>query len=323
MEQKKRAFRTQDSIRMEQVTRDAVQSFLEACGYRDIRDGRKKRGTAITQLVSVISPDGKALKMRVRLCWRRDGSDPRQKLYSAAQLRAHLVDDDWDKTLAFIVQGDVAEGVTHTLLVQYDTGEFVHAALIPRDVVPAIWRRQRDISLELVASGKSGRAKKNRAMNGQSPTLWLQDDFNDEHKRIPQALWSWPGVMKLQALKPMVASNDDSMDDCPMDRSHLGRDAGTLVPQLSSGYPLDPKVRAAVMERVKGACERSGCGARRDYPGFLDCHHILGVGTSDRVWNCVALCPNCHREAHFAPDHVRINQELAAVAAAREKADAA
>jgi 5-methylcytosine-specific restriction protein A len=36
----------------------------------------------------------------------------------------------------------------------------------------------------------------------------------------------------------------------------------------------------------------------------------LGVEKSDRVWTCVALCPNCHRDAHFAPDCEAINKRL-------------
>ena len=36
----------------------------------------------------------------------------------------------------------------------------------------------------------------------------------------------------------------------------------------------------------------------------------LGIDVSDRVWTCVALCPNCHREAHFSPDRDAINAQL-------------
>ena len=73
--------------------------------------------------------------------------------------------------------------------------------------------------------------------------------------------------------------------------------------------------REAVARRAAGQCERDSCGTRRSYPGFLDVHHILGIEVSDRVWTCVALCPNCHREAHFAPDRDAINAQLRAFAA--------
>jgi len=66
----------------------------------------------------------------------------------------------------------------------------------------------------------------------------------------------------------------------------------------------------AVLKRAEGRCERELCGVHRPYSGFLDVHHILGGSVSDRVWTCVALCPNCHREAHFALDRDAINAEL-------------
>ncbi|AIO34480.1 HNH endonuclease family protein [Burkholderia cenocepacia] len=50
------------------------------------------------------------------------------------------------------------------------------------------------------------------------------------------------------------------------------------------------------------------------YPGFLDVHHILGVEKGDRVWNCVALCPNCHRDARHSPDADGLNSQLLASA---------
>ena len=90
----------------------------------------------------------------------------------------------------------------------------------------------------------------------------------------------------------------------------LARDQGQRVVDLRSGYPRDLRVREAVRKRAMGRCEREGCGEQRDYRGFLDVHHTFGVEVSDRVWTCVALCPNCHREAHFAPDRDAINKAL-------------
>ncbi|WEK12100.1 MAG: HNH endonuclease [Candidatus Pseudomonas colombiensis] len=40
----------------------------------------------------------------------------------------------------------------------------------------------------------------------------------------------------------------------------------------------------------------------------------MGVEVSDRVSNCVALCPNCHRDAHFSSDRERLNDSLLVVA---------
>lgn len=79
---------------------------------------------------------------------------------------------------------------------------------------------------------------------------------------------------------------------------------------MRSEVKRDPRVRADVVKRADGKCERSTCEAIARYKGFLDVHHILGVRNSDRVWNCVALCPSCHRDAHFAPERDVINDTL-------------
>jgi 5-methylcytosine-specific restriction protein A len=107
------------------------------------------------------------------------------------------------------------------------------------------------------------------------------------------------------------AGLDDTFDDMPgLDYSFIGSDGAPVKKSLRSGVRRDQRVRRAVLRRAQGKCERNGCGASRDYRGFFDVHHILRAEKSDRVWNCVALCPNCHREAHTAPDCDQINDNL-------------
>jgi hypothetical protein len=110
---------------------------------------------------------------------------------------------------------------------------------------------------------------------------------------------------------PDEPAEDDTVNDLPgLDPSTIGSDGAPRVPVLRSGVKRDPRVRTEVRKRSRGTCERPGCGARRDYPGFIDVHHILAAENSDRSWTCVALCPNCHREAHYAPYQELINAEL-------------
>lgn len=308
-----RPFRTPESIKAELVTRDKIPQFLKRRGFMNVVESRVARGSSITQTLTAQDPDGRPVNVHVRLCWRRDGRNPRDRLYSAAQLRARLRKGGWEHTLEFISEQDEAHGITHTLIAQYDQADFILAALIPRAQLTPIWVAQRDISAKLIRNGKMGRIKKNHAENGASPTIWLQDDRTPDAHEVADALWSWSGVVDLVSLPVVgdqIAQTDDTYDDCPIDYSQLGRDGGAKIEQRKSGYARDPKVRAAVIRRAKGVCERDGCPERRDYPGFFDVHHILGIGTSDRVWNCVALCPNCHREAHYAPEHDAINSRL-------------
>jgi 5-methylcytosine-specific restriction protein A len=306
----KRVFRGPDSIAAEQISRDSVVPFLAQRGFQEIEDKRKVTGSATEQFVIALTPDGQPVRMRVRLCWRREGKNSNERKYSAAQLRAGLR-GTWEDTLHFVVERDRQQGNTHNLILQRDGAAIVFAALIPVEALMPIWLRQRDASNELRQIGLLKSTTKNHAMNGNSPTIWLQDDRTPVAGKVADALWSWPGVLDLANLTPSFSGlMDDTFDDCSaVDPALLGSDGPSRQPVIRSEVKRDPKVRRAVIGRTR-ACERSSCGAYRDYVGFLDVHHILGVEKSDRVWNCVALCPNCHREAHFAPDADALNAQL-------------
>lgn len=307
-----RNFRSQHSLNAEADRRNALAPFLENCGFSEIVDKRIRRGTAETQILTAQPPGGDPIRLRVRLCWRRGGRNASERLYSAAQLTAKLRNGDWDGTLEFLRQRDLEATITHTLFVQDQDGVVITAALVPRDALMPIWQRQRELSAELIRSNALGSIKGNHAMNGSSPTIWLQDDRRPNAHLVADVLWSWPGVTNLAALRSARAAApiNDSLADLSSETPPLGRDSGERALRTVSGYPRDPLVRAAVIERSGGSCERDGCRATRNFSGFLDVHHILGVGTSDRVWNCVALCPNCHREAHFSPDRDMLNEQL-------------
>jgi len=106
-------------------------------------------------------------------------------------------------------------------------------------------------------------------------------------------------------------SKDDTLDDLiGFDPELIGKDEAERIQKMTSGVKCDPAGRRAVLKRSGLVCENPGCGATRDYPGFLDVHHILGAANSDRLWTCVALCPNCHREAHASPDREKMNLRL-------------
>lgn len=308
----KRSFRTHESYVSERITRDMLADFLRERGFSKVSDSRKRYGENESQILSAISPTGEQLVMRVRLCWRRDGRSPRQTTYSAAQLLPKVKDDDWEGTLMEKFSREAAEGVNYLLVVQRDGERILFAAAIPLTDIVAIWCAQRDISRELIAQGKLGRRHKNHAMNGSSPTIWLQDD---RAPTVAGALWNYRGVSDLAKL-PVVGDlafgvTDDTFDDIPgVDYSQLGSDGAPRMPVLRSNVKRDTRVRARILERASNTCERKGCGQARSYPGFLDVHHILGADKGDRYWNCVALCPNCHREAHMAPDREQINAEL-------------
>jgi len=73
----------------------------------------------------------------------------------------------------------------------------------------------------------------------------------------------------------------------------------------STGYKRNPDVIAEVLDRAKGVCEKCKKEApfisRAKNAPYLEVHHIeqLSCGGEDSVENAHALCPNCHREAHY------------------------
>lgn len=320
-----RQFRSEASYAAEKRTRDMLAGFLKARGFRDVEDIRKTYGKSNAQLLRAKKPDAMPVAMRVRLCWRRDGRNEREKAYSAAQLLPEVKGDDWEATLKSKVAREVSDGVTHFLFVQSAGEKIAYAALVPVDALVPIWCGQRDCSAELIERGLLGKQRKNHAENGSSPAIWLQDDRTESAHAVAAVLWDNPQVDDL-ARWPMTGDDgatgagsetDDSFDDLRLPAyATIGNDGAAVVRALRSYVKRSEGVRSAVIKRAKGKCENANCGLARLYPGFLDVHHVLGAQKSDRFWNCVALCPNCHRDAHVSPDSEAFNASLLAFASA-------
>ncbi len=70
-------------------------------------------------------------------------------------------------------------------------------------------------------------------------------------------------------------------------------------------YKRNPDVIAEVLDRANGECEECGKPApfKRASNGspYIEVHHRvpLSEGGKDTINNALALCPNCHRKAHF------------------------
>src|SRR4030042_1921582 len=135
----------------------------------------------------------------------------------------------------------------------YEAEQIIHAALVPLSELVAIWCAQRDISRSLIAHRRLGRRKKNHAMNGSSPTLWLKDDRAPE---VAAALWDHMGVRDIASLEKVdpsgqrMASCDDTFDDIPdVDYSLLGSDGAPVTARARSCVKRDRRVRIAVLKR--------------------------------------------------------------------------
>lgn len=197
MAKTKREFRSQKSYDAERISRDLVGPFLHSRGITVLKEHRVKAGPGESQILDARLPDGRAVRMRVRLCWRRDPGHVAARRYSALQLRPNTIGGDWEKTLRDVADRDAREGISHTLAFQRDGEDVPFAALLPSDALPAIWDAQRATSARLVERGELGRMRANHTTNGNSPTLWLQDDRHEAAAQVADVLWNWPGVITL------------------------------------------------------------------------------------------------------------------------------
>jgi 5-methylcytosine-specific restriction protein A len=73
-------------------------------------------------------------------------------------------------------------------------------------------------------------------------------------------------------------------------------------------------IRRYALRRANGVCE--GCKSDAPFKArngpFLEVHHVfrLADGGPDHPGKVVALCPNCHRRAHYALDAASFNESL-------------
>lgn len=81
-------------------------------------------------------------------------------------------------------------------------------------------------------------------------------------------------------------------------------------------FKRSPHVIAERLEVAGDTCE--GCGndapftKKKDGKPYLEVHHIkpLSENGEDTLENTIALCPNCHRKAHFCIDSSSFTKEL-------------
>lgn len=104
-------------------------------------------------------------------------------------------------------------------------------------------------------------------------------------------------------------------------RNRLAVQSGRGVPRLGLTVieyrQRSELVRRYALLRARGMCE--ACGAPPPFVddhgnGFLEVHHIFRLADDgvDEPGNVAAVCPNCHRRAHYSADRVAFQASLAA-----------
>ena len=258
---KVRRFRSTESYESERVTRDMLGDFLSRRGFRNVTDERKGHA----QTIVATDPDGDRLTIRVRLCWRRGSgarNSTRAKKYSAAQLLAHIKNNDPEETLREKIERERVQGISHFLIVQREDERIIYAALVPLSELLTIWRNERDISAKLIEQGQLGRAKNNHALNGSSPTLYLQDDRASD---VAAALWNHPGVRDLAKIAPTMSvwlpdeEGDDGKSNHAAGYNPEEGDRRHVVVRQIRERRGQQQFRDALRERYGDRCLVTGC----------------------------------------------------------------
>ena len=118
----------------------------------------------------------------------------------------------------------------------------------------------------------------------------------------------------VDAAQYIPTSNLDELDDKvsrlrrrAMTGTPRGVDVPRAVTTTSQTFVRDPLVKAYILSQADGKCD--GCGQSAPFKTvagdpYLEVHHVLPLaqGGADTIANAVALCPNCHRRAHFSAD---------------------
>lgn len=115
---------------------------------------------------------------------------------------------------------------------------------------------------------------------------------------------------KDEKVREFSADAIEDLNEIPLDVEEPEKTTRT-----SSSYARDPKVRAYVIARAKGACEFCGEKGFLMVGGmnyYLEAHHVIALADDgkDTLANVIALCPKHHREAHFGINRNEIEAEM-------------
>ena len=102
-----------------------------------------------------------------------------------------------------------------------------------------------------------------------------------------------------------VSQSSNTSDADRIKRLSSAKAIPDRVQIVSTGFRRNPDVIVEVLKRAAGVCEKCNKPApfvrKSDGSPFLEVHHWIPLAEHgpDTVDNAGALCPNCHREAHY------------------------
>lgn len=149
---------------------------------------------------------------------------------------------------------------------------------------------------------------------------WHHEDQPDTTRAIRKAIVF--KLMPIDSLEREAQVQSIDLIDADVDLAALRKLAiaaaqvgQTPQPSSTSVYIRSGKIRSYALKRAAGHCE--GCASPAPFKTengrpFLEVHHIakLSDGGPDHPDYVAAVCPNCHREAHFGIDQKSLNDRL-------------
>ncbi|MCG8472271.1 MAG: HNH endonuclease [Desulfobacterales bacterium] len=123
--------------------------------------------------------------------------------------------------------------------------------------------------------------------------------------------------------KPAKELRRKSLKDLRISALEKADNVPSVKEKLAQTYYRSQAIKFYALKRSNGDCEACNDPAPFNSKAgpFLECHHLHRVsdGGPDHPENVIALCPNCHRKAHYAVNAKEFNNTLKSVVEAIEK----
>ena len=142
-----------------------------------------------------------------------------------------------------------------------------------------------------------------RMGRSNQPSRGLRD-LEEEFKRMLGASSAICGNVDTE-LTHQVDVSLAMPDDARRARLAVADKSPRIAIRIVRQFIRNPDVIAEVLLRARGQCEaclqQAPFCRRSDSTPYLEVHHRIPLanGGDDTVENAIALCPNCHRQAHF------------------------
>lgn len=203
-----------------------------------------------------------------------------------------IIDDDISEKIGFSARVVGSSKSNGELLYWVSTSSNNLKDLITNEL---IWKHYKVASLKV---------------DNYSNIRWERDDWHKGKFKLSQVYISHDTIELTREEYELTFENEikNSQKDSRESRLKRLRKAEKLPQKTFSTskiYIRNADVVAEVLERANGNCEycKKAAPFKKDSDGlgFLEVHHVIPLSENglDTIENCVALCPNCHRHAHY------------------------